>query len=206
MKLSIIVTFVDLDNLRKILENLISNYNHEIIVIDSDIYNASIADLCRKYRSYYLVVGSVEDKQYFDRVEDVIKGNWLAFLDGDCIPEKSWIDEISKIIIKYNPLLLGGPIRIKTQNKNIKSIAKKKWPIQLVDKVFKNYDTEIPTNIPIKMICSSNIVVKLENLQKLNQDKIRIGYIGKGVTLDENISLIGNGLFFSTKTGVTYEA
>lgn len=49
------------------------------------------------------------------------------------------------------------------------------------------------------------MVVHKDNYEKLNNDKVRIGYLGNGTILDENICLIRDGLYYNKNFGVNCE-
>lgn len=190
-----------MENLSKILD-ILSGKQLDIIVISSDVWYPGIADLCRN-KAYYLTVYSTEDKEYFESIKRVVRGDWIAFLDGDCVPSIDWLSELKRSL-SYNPYLLGGPINIKT-NKDLEMSARTKWPIQLIHQVKLEYKNGIVTNTTSKMICSSNMVVSKDNFDRLNNDKVRIGYLGNGVRLDGNTYLIGNGLYFNSQMEVNCE-
>lgn len=192
----------------EILKNLKSGtVKYEIILVESPIFSYSTCDLADKYGCFHLVVEQSYSMKMFEALESIYRGEVIAFIDNDVLPCDGWIDEAYNTHKKYpNSKFVGGPVNIKTKQANLKEVAKKKWPIQLVNKSVLYNNGTIITSIPTQVLVHANLSVKAIDFWKLGRQNIRIGKIGQSDYIGDGCYYIDNEhSIYNERMAVTYE-
>jgi glycosyltransferase involved in cell wall biosynthesis len=113
----IVVTFKRADELRLVLESLKRQQNapsFEVVIIDNDLAGSGEATarpfLGRQGGWRYRVSMKNNVSMARNLGAELALGEWLAFLDDDCVPGSGWLDRADTIIRKFpgTGLVFGG--------------------------------------------------------------------------------------------------
>jgi GT2 family glycosyltransferase len=112
MKISVgIVTYNRPETLKLVLDSLRNQTKrpHEVIIVDSS-NNKETEKLAKKYRTKYM---HTKKRLYQPQARNIIlkkcKGDVIAFLDDDSVPEKKWLENIEKGYSFENVVGVAGP-------------------------------------------------------------------------------------------------
>lgn len=98
-------------NIKRCLKSLRNQtyLNREIIVVDDDSEDKT-AELALQYADR-VIVNKERKGAAFARNIGIkeAKGDFIAFTDGDCVPERDWLEELLKCFSKKNIVSVGGP-------------------------------------------------------------------------------------------------
>ncbi len=177
-QLSIIIcTYNREEELKKCLYSLIeqsyTKKDFEAIIVDNnstDKTNKIFQDFQKKLTNARYIV---EKKQGLSHARnkgfDVSRGKYLVYLDDDVILPKNYISNIKKVINKYNPDILGGPI----------------YPYYTTPKPFWYKDSYETRKYENKSgfstscnISGGNFIIKKVVLKKTGKFNIQFGMIG----------------------------
>lgn len=205
--ITIVVPFVSKEKTQKTLHELSSSIHHEVILVEAEQFTYEVCDLAELYGCFHLVVGDLYSKRMYEAIEDIHMGKVVAFIDGDVTPSKNWIDEAYQTHFRYpNCCFVGGPVEIRTNHNDLSEVAKRKWPIQMVNKTKLFNCGFIRTDCPTQYIVSSNLSVKSKDYWKLNKENVRIGKIGYSEPIGNNCYYIDDKFsIFNERMIVTYE-
>lgn len=209
--ITIVIPFVSKEKTKKTLSHLeLINQSipTDLILVEAESFSYEVCDLADSYGCFHLVVSDLSSKRMYEAIESLWRGNVVAFLDGDVTPEPGWIEQAYNTHIKYPDCkFVGGPINIKTKSLDLSEVAKRKWPIQMVNKTRLFNCGFIKTNYPIQYIASSNISVKTKDYWKLNKENVRIGKIGYSESIGNDCYHIDDEFsIFNERMIVTYQA
>ena len=181
--------------------------NYEIILVESPIFTYNACDLAEKYKCFHLVVEESYSQRMFEALESIYRGDVIAFLDNDVIPCENWINEAYYTHIKYpNAKFVGGPVNIRTKEQDIREVAQRKWPIQLVNRSVLYNNGNIITSVPTQVLVHANLSVKAIDLWKIGKQNIRIGKIGQSDYIGDGCYYIDDeNSIFNERMSVTYE-
>lgn len=155
MFLSVIIpTYNRYDLLRKCLDNLVPDFqtidsaNYEIIVSDDSKQNGEIEILKKEYPFVHFIAGPQKGPaSNRNNGAKQSKGDWLVFIDDDCLPDKdillSYLNEINKGVYKG----IEGYIN--------------------ADRLKERFDEQSPLNLTGGCFWSCNIAVEKEIFNKL---------------------------------------
>ena len=124
----IVPVYNEEDNIGFLIKRLLSlNYpknRYEIIIVDNNSKD-NTPEIIKKYKVIYL--NEKKQSSYAARNKGIkkAKGNILAFVDGDCIPDKEWLKNTTKHFIEEKVDIIAGNIilsdTINTSDSIIKS-------------------------------------------------------------------------------------
>lgn len=85
---------------------------YEIIVVDNASTDTT-PEIVRKYEKVILLFERDVRSSYAGRNKGIknSRGEIIALIDADCIPEKSWLTEGIKTILSTNADMVGGPVK-----------------------------------------------------------------------------------------------
>jgi glycosyltransferase involved in cell wall biosynthesis len=180
---AVIVTYNRPEEVKKAVDSLANQSvkPFEIIIID----NGSNPSLSMKVDSSKLKLIRFDEEIGLSRARNygikVAKGEYIAFMDDDCIASKHWIEEIQKGI-KAGGEILGGPLRPRFRAK----------PPKWWNEKDLGYLAGVG-NSETRAIWGGNMVFKKEVFRKIGVFNPKIGRQKGKLLADEESCLIAKG-------------
>lgn len=105
------------------------------------------------------------------------KGDYIAFIDDDCILPENWVELAFHIIENENPDIFGGPVF---------PLYKEKKPEWYKDEYISHLFGDIPRNLkPGESLIGCNFIVRKSLFEKIGLFKAELGMSGKQILYGE---------------------
>lgn len=119
-KISVIIrTYKREKLLKELIEKILNKGDgpEEIIVVDNDINGSAenvVESFANDYPVKYFIQPEISASKTANLGIEKSKGEIVAFIDDDAIPEKNWIREIRKVFKNEKIHIVGGKVKLKT--------------------------------------------------------------------------------------------